>query len=363
MDRFLLIVVSFFSFCSSFAENTEESLYFISAKQFYDPYVYYDDDEYENAFLFSLQDGNLDTIRALSTYEDRINQIEYYVDLSTIVITTEQKYSKHSLSLLNTKNIDFWDLKYPISNEYQDTYFIYRMISDDENNYLSIEYYKDSSIFLKYEKNKKIEYLLQSKLLNFQCTTKKTELIAYDYARNCFTFPIVDIKQENDKLKRPIFQYKINKEDYIHGREITSLYIKNKNYSVILNGFTDKTQNFIVYQHKNNKYNIITIPGNKFEANIWGEWLGGAETYDGNDVYNYIQKPNATLYLYNIPQNRMIEWNSHSNNAAILHIENSEVYYRINDTLYKAPILENSIGTPQVIYQSPILKHVNWLWK
>lgn len=37
---------------------------------------------------------------------------------------------------------------------------------------------------------------------------------------------------------------------------------------------------------------------------------------------------------------------SHSNNATILHIENSEVYYRINDALYKAPILEDSIGTP-----------------
>ena len=108
---------------------------------------------------------------------------------------------------------------------------------------------------------------------------------------------------------------------------------------------------------------VLTKHNEDLFANIWGEWLGGAETYDGNDVYNYIQKPNATLYLYNIPQNRMIKWNSHSNNAAILHIENSEVYYRINDTLYKAPILENNIGTPQVIYQSPILKHVNWLWK
>lgn len=46
---------------------------------------------------------------------------------------------------------------------------------------------------------------------------------------------------------------------------------------------------------------------------------------------------------------------SHSNNATILHIENSEVYYRINDALYKAPILEDSIGTPQLIFQSPIL--------
>ena len=51
----LLLLLTFLSFCYSFADNTEEPLYFISAKQFYDPYVYYDDDEYENAYLFSLQ--------------------------------------------------------------------------------------------------------------------------------------------------------------------------------------------------------------------------------------------------------------------------------------------------------------------
>ena len=43
--------------------------------------------------------------------------------------------------------------------------------------------------------------------------------------------------------------------------------------------------------------------------------------------------------------------------------ENNEVYYRINDTLYKAHILEDSIGEPEVIWQSDILKNVHWLWK
>ncbi len=191
---------------------------------------------------------------------------------------------------------------------------------------------------------------------------KKTESITYDSVRNCFTLPIININKENDKLKRPIFPYKINKDDYLHGREITGMYIKNKEYSVILNGSKDKSRNFFVYQHKNDNYNIITIPGKECNANIWGEWLGGAEVYE-DEIFCYSQKNNAVLYLYNIPQNRMIQWNSKSKNAAILHIENNEVYYRINDTLYKAPILEDCIGEAKIIWQSDILKNVHWLWK
>lgn len=362
MRRFILLIVcSYFSLCYSFADNAEEPLYFISAKQFYDPYVYYDDDEYENAYLFSLQNGNLDTLQHLSSYEDRVENIDYYVDLSTIVITTQQKYGKYSLSILNTKTFETWNIPHPIYKESPKKYINYNIIVEDDSAYLAI--HCSGLNYWEYTKHDELIKMSPSQMINLHCTIETSESITYDSTRNCFTLPIIPIEKEEDKLKRPILPYKINKEDYLHRLEITGLYIKNKNYSVILNGFTDKTKDFIIYQHKNDKYNTITIPGNTLYANIWGEWLGGAETYDGNDVYNYIQKPNATLYLYNIPQNKLIQWNSHSNNAAILHIENNEVYYRINDTLYKAPILEDSIGEPEIIWQSDILKNVHWLWK
>jgi hypothetical protein len=357
----LLLLLTFLSLCYSFADNTEEPLYFISAKQFYDPYVYYDDDEYENAYLFSLQNGNLDTLQHLSSYVDRVENIDYYVDLSTIVITTQQKYGKYSLSILNTKSFETWNIPHPIYKESPKKYINYNIIVEDDSTYLAI--HCSGLNYWEYTKHNELIKMSPSQMINLHCTIETSELIIYDSIRDCFTLPIIPIEKEEDKLKRPILPYKIDRRDYQHKGEITGLDFKNSTYSLILNSFTEKSENYIVYQHKNDKYNIITIPGNTLYANIWGDWLGGAETYDGNDVYNYIQKPNATLYLYNIPQNRMIQWNSKSNNAAILHIENNEVYYRINDTLYKASILEDSIGEPEVIWQSDILKNVHWLWK
>ena len=362
MRRFILLIVcSYFSLCYSFADNAEEPLYFISAKQFYDPYVYYDDDEYENAYLFSLQNGNLDTIRTLSSYDVRTKQVDYYIDLYTIVITTEQKYGKYGLILLNTKNLDMKIIGYPILNEYPDEFSKYRIIVENDTNYLSINCYGSNHWKLN-EKDEPTK-MQPSQLLNFHCSVTNTERITYDSIRNCFTLPVIQLRQNEDKLLRPVLSYKISKSDYPQERWLSGLWIKNKLYSVIDQKYTENTRNYIIYQHQNDIYNILTLKGNVLNSNIWGEWLGGAETYDGNDVYNYIQKNNATLYLYNIPQNKLIQWNSHSNNAAILHIENNEVYYRINDTLYKAPILEDSIGEPEIIWQSDILKNVHWLWR
>ena len=355
-----LLLLAFFPLCYSLADNAEP-LYFIKATPQEDPYLY--DEMLEPAYLCSLQNGQLDTIQKLSSYDNRINHIDYYVDHSTIVITNERKYTNYGLMIINTQNLCLKNIEYPILKEYPNEFKKYRMIVEKDTSYLSINCF--GSMHWRYIENAAPQKMEPELLLNFHSTISNSERITYDSIRNCFTLPVIQLKNEEEKILRPVLPYKIQRNDYPKDRWLTAIWIKNNLYSIIGHTATDSARTYIVYQNQNNMYNHLTLRGNTLNGNIWGDWLGAVESYkeDFEGIDKVYQKNNATLYLYNIPQNRMIKWNSHSNNAAILHIENSEVYYRINDTLYKAPILENSIGTPQVIYQSSILKHVNWLWK
>ena len=338
-----------------------ESIYFIKATPQNDPFIY--DEHIENAYLLSFKYNKIDTIQCLSNYNCRINQIDYYTDLSTIVITNEKRYGKYGLILINTKNLNLKEITYPILKEYPNDYSKYRIIVENDTNFLSINCYGSNHWKLN-EKGEPTK-MQPSQLLNFHCSVTNTERITYDSIRNCFTLPVIQLRQEEDKLLRPVLSYKISRSDYPQERWLSGLWIKNKLYSVIDQKHTENTRNYIIYQHQNDIYNILTLKGNVLNSNIWGDWLGAVESYEENleGIYKIYQKPNATLYLYNIPQNKLLQWNSHSNNAEILHIEDNEVYYRINDTLYKASILEDSIGEPEVIWQSDILKNVHWLWK
>ncbi len=113
------------------------------------------------------------------------------------------------------------------------------------------------------------------------------------------------------------------------------------------------------FQQKMKKYG--SIPGVKYrqKASIYGS------TFDER-AKEYQLYPEGILYLYNLKTLKYIEWEALENgerqgNSEILLVQDEIVYYRINDMIYKAPILNGeALGTPVLLVKDPRIPDIHW---
>jgi len=157
--------------------------------------------------------------------------------------------------------------------------------------------------------------------------------------------------------------------------------------------------NVELYNSEKNQWKTQTFPGRyRGGKRVFGEWLSGYAAY--SHQYGYIQKiekfgaipglkyrleqsiygntifdqrakelqlfPEGILYLYNMKTFKYIEWDAlengeHQGDSEILLVQDDTVYYRINDKIYSAAILNGEkLGEATLLVEDPRVPDVHW---
>ena len=115
------------------------------------------------------------------------------------------------------------------------------------------------------------------------------------------------------------------------------------------------------YYQKMERYGAPS--GAKFRQNDTIYGIPFDERIKQNKVY-----PEGRLFIYNIHTGKYIEWEAMESgirqaDSEVLYIEGEEVYYRINDKIYKSKIINGEkIGTPELLVQDRRITEVHWLF-
>lgn len=113
------------------------------------------------------------------------------------------------------------------------------------------------------------------------------------------------------------------------------------------------------YQQKIKKYG--EIPGKKYRPQTCKYGF----TFDER-ANMFEQFPVGTLYLYNMKTYKYIEWDAlengeHQGDSEIILVQDDTVYYRINDKIYKAPIINGEkLGEPELLVTDPRVVDIHW---
>ena len=143
---------------------------------------------------------------------------------------------------------------------------------------------------------------------------------------------------------------------------------------------------------------IKTLPGSYPSYRIFDKWLGGTKTYMANKGYderigagidipgkkfrnqnysNYSSPadfrfrtlkifPTGYLFIYYIDSDKYIEWEALEDgelqgDSEVLLVINNIVYYRINDKIFKAPIINGEkLGEPVLLVKDDRVPAVHW---
>jgi len=128
----------------------------------------------------------------------------------------------------------------------------------------------------------------------------------------------------------------------------------------------------------------LTLPGNQ-STNIraFGRWISGLvdeslmgqkfrlspgrhaaegyrrETVDDYLAYRELYRP-GTLFLYNVEGRRYYQWDTHDGDSEVILVEGDDVYYRVDQSIYKAHIGEKAIGAPELVVEGKEVTDIHW---
>lgn len=155
----------------------------------------------------------------------------------------------------------------------------------------------------------------------------------------------------------------------------------------------------LIYQKSKNEWSTLNIKGNRSNVRSFGSMIAGVvQSYDvlvekdsngqqkvtkfkrlspGKEArrkegtatgapvderffFASIYSP-GVLYLYNTISKDYLEWNTDQGDSEILLVENSQVYYRVNDEIFKAAILNGKkLGKAQLLIKDEIVPDIHW---
>lgn len=155
----------------------------------------------------------------------------------------------------------------------------------------------------------------------------------------------------------------------------------------------------LIYQKSRNEWSTLNIKGNRSNVRSFGSMIAGVvQSYDvlvekdskgqqkvtkfkrvspGKEArrkegtttgapvderffYASIYSP-GILYLYNTTSKNYLEWNTGQGDSEILLVENNEVYYRVNDEIYKALVLNGKkLGKTELLVKNEMVPDIHW---
>jgi hypothetical protein len=153
-----------------------------------------------------------------------------------------------------------------------------------------------------------------------------------------------------------------------------------------------------VYDRAGGAWKTLTVPGNlSRNVRAFGPWISGMVDEDASKHVNAGVRTNLSpprvspgrterpqewratgrpidgwlegfyyrpgiLFLYHVPSGRYIQWDTRQGDSEILLVENGEVYYRVNRSIYRATIGENAIGKPTPIVEADEVPDIHWVF-
>jgi hypothetical protein len=400
---FISLVVANFSY------SQEVNLYLLMAHPFYDA------EPFPSYLLKLNRSGNpLDTVKLLSIGKEAIREVKYYPEQRKIIIVKNEWLLTNG----NHKVIQFLNMDSPIALDSV-------QLDSLENRYLYSWLFniKDQGTFfcvqLSNPNLKENDLLLGIDIKNFSIKKLAPEDFVYaEIAGNAgaclLTFDGLGVytSSENGELRipktidiaqRPIFPIQLPEEYQLHKKERRSIGINNS-YAFVFSlnnsqasekdlGFTD----FAVLDKSSNSWFKQRIKGNYSGAvRSFDEWIAGT-AYSNLNLFDEKgrlkdkikrvspgkdkrrQKISKTgmpadyrfdyfgvyspgiLYMLNVKTRDYLEWNTGQGDSEILLVENNEVYYRVNDEIYKAPILKGKkLGKAHLLIKNEIVPDIHW---
>jgi hypothetical protein len=408
MRKILFIIfISLVVANSSYAQ--EYKLYLIMAHPFYDAEPF-------PSYLFSLKTANksLDTIQQLSTNKEALREVKYYHEYKKIVIVkdgwflTENTHkviqvlnmdASHRLDSINLDSLNYgynnsWLFNLTSSKSlfgielYNSKLSKKRILLGVDINNLAIEEF-DPEFF----KHAEISGNTGSCLLSFD------GLSAYTNFKN----GELRIPESSDTAKRPTFPIQLPEEYQLHKKERRSIVINNSSafvFSLSNSQSSEKDLGFTdlaILNKESNTWFKQRIKGNTDNMiRSFNNWMVGT-VYSDNKIFDVkgrlkdkikrvspgkekrrkkisktgmpadyrfdyfgVYSP-GILYMLNVKTRDYLEWNTGQGDSEILLVENNEVYYRVNDEIFKAPIINGKkLGKAQLLIKNEMVPDIHW---
>lgn len=407
MKKLILITISsLFLIQVSFSQDQE--VHFIIGHPFL---------EIERQFqssIVKLEKDTLSEIYSLSAEQELLYFIKVYNDLNLITLFKENKddLTKKTLIQISTANSFKRD---SIIFTQEATFIESTRINENNQAYLCLYLFRREEAEKQLFQGVKFNNL-STKQFNPK-SYKNSVLIGSpggaiqsdDYL-NVYYYPEderLHIPKTPKAEDRPVFPVEIPSDLIPDKKELYSIIINNNKYFVLESVKSEPNKEEIGYTDliiKNNSESDTykyRIKGNQAYLRNFGNWLAG-EVVSSNikvvrDEKGRIKKrinfervspgveerrKNNTqtgapfddralrfkkvyypgiLYLYNIDSKEYIEWDTEQGDSEILLVKNNTVYYRVNDKIYKAPIINGKkLGESELLIQDERVPDIHW---
>lgn len=294
---------------------------------------------------------------------------EYYPDFYK---KFEEKYF-YGINLVNKTDTLF------------DNSIIQHLHSEGEQGIALVESTDDNSEIMKIRTkvidNKPYYYILYPRLSNQDTAmfnipeldklSKQFKYIKYDSNEGFFVFTII-----NKNIICLCTSFQLEKINYLGSRKIQFYnYVDGEWRSFLIKGIYETSfkqiREWIVgyeaYSDNEGFYQKIekygSIPGKKYrrDTSMYGK------TFDERAL-QYKFYPEGVLYIYNISTGKYIEWEAlehgqRQGDSEVLYIEDDMVFYRINDKIYKAKIINGEkLGKSELVVKDERIPDVHWLF-
>lgn len=139
-----------------------------------------------------------------------------------------------------------------------------------------------------------------------------------------------------------------------------------------------------LYDKENDAWSDMELKGSSPVLMTYGRWLAGAvqdsRTYDKispgkaerDSVYMYVEnsfneksqsfyRP-GILFLFDTETGKYLEWETQQGDSEILLVDNDDVYYRVLNAIYKAPIINGErLGNAELLVQNrDVVPFIGW---
>lgn len=205
---------------------------------------------------------------------------------------------------------------------------------------------------------------------------------------------------------RPVFPIELPEDMWLKEKKLLSIIINNNDYFVLLIKWTETNENevgssWLAILNKNkNQWTQFQIKGNVPQVRNFGDWLAGevvssnlkvikdnqgkiqdritinrispgfekrrkenvksGAPFDDRTYFLKLYYP-GILYILNLSTNKYIEWETGQGDSEILLVQDEIVCYRINDEIYKAPIINGEkLGKPELLIKDERVPDIHW---
>jgi hypothetical protein len=403
---FLFILT--FLICQANAQN-KSSLYLIQAHTFDDlggMFQFYN-------YLYKLNDYSLDTIFELSSEKEFLYSVKFYPEYNKIIFYKDGwKYnSEKHLGVINTKTIE-------LKTDYIDyvKYYIMGGVMAEQNNESAFVL----DLFGRKEQPKNV--FLAINLSDFSQKVVKPEIYcsvklvgAPGGVMTGEDYLMVYTSKENGKLfipqthrieERPVFPLEIPDSLQLKEKKRILILINNKkSFVVAINESEPNVKDIgyskLVIRNKiSEQWFSYLIKGNRQVMRGFGSWLAGTVVSDnmklitnengavtGKEIFDRVspgkserrKKAASTgttfdkradyynlyysgiLYLLNVDTRIYMEWNTGQGDSEILLVQDEVVYYRVNDKIFKVPIINGEkLGESELLIQDERVPDIHW---